>query len=78
MTHIGPTDGNLYALRQREAEQEAWDARFIDCPDCNGTGELEIMTHGRGYGDPDGIYETGCCDRCDGTGEIEGDCDDED
>lgn len=38
---INPTDGNIYALRQREAEREAYEARFIDCPECEGTGEIE-------------------------------------
>lgn len=69
---IGPTDGNLYALRQREAEQEEYDRAHMmqDCPDCNGTGEVEVLVTGADYGDPFAIYDLDPCPLCNGTGEI--------
>ena len=68
---IGPTDGNLYALRQREAEREAYEARFIDCPECNGTGEIEVPI-GFHTGNPEtDDWDVETCDCCGGTGEIE-------
>lgn len=54
---IGPTDGNLWALSQWEAEQEAYEARFVDCPECDGDGDID--------GDE--------CWNCAGTGEVERD-----
>ena len=68
---IGPTDGNLYALRQREAEREAYEARFIDCPECEGTGEIEVPI-GFHTGNPEtDDWDVETCDCCGGTGEIE-------
>lgn len=69
---IGPTDGNLYALRQREAEREAWEDRFIDCPECGGTGEIEEVIFGNGNPETTD-YDWFTCDRCGGTGEVERD-----
>jgi DnaJ-class molecular chaperone len=71
MTTIGPTDGNLYALRQREAEQEAYDARMIDCPACGGTGGT-VVPLGYHSGDPEtDDWDEITCEECGGTGEIE-------
>jgi DnaJ-class molecular chaperone len=68
---IGLTDGNLYALRQREAEREAYEARFIDCPECEGTGEIEVPL-GFHTGNPEtDDWDVETCDCCNGTGEIE-------
>ena len=70
---IGPTDGNLHALREREAEREAHDARMIDCPECNGTGEVSVEISGRDWSDPEGIFGEEDCRNCGGTGEVEAD-----
>lgn len=68
---IGPTDGNLDALRRREAEAEEYEARFIDCPKCNGTGEI-VVPIGLHTGDPEmDDWDVADCDECDGTGQIE-------
>lgn len=68
---IGPTDGNLYALRQREAEREAYDARFIDCPECEGSGIIAIPL-GFHTGNPEtDDWDEEDCPECGGTGEVE-------
>jgi DnaJ-class molecular chaperone len=68
---IGPTDGNLDALRRREEEREAYEARFIDCPECEGTGEIEVPL-GFHTGNPDtDDWDVADCEECGGTGEIE-------
>lgn len=72
MTYIGPTDGNLDALRRREEEHEAWLARFQDCPECNSTGEVYVQLDGRD-GDPNANYDEQTCDHCGGSGEVERD-----
>ena len=51
--------------------------RMTDCPCCNGTGEIDVLIHGRAWGDPDGIYDVDPCDNCEGTGEIEAEEDEE-
>jgi DnaJ-class molecular chaperone len=70
------TDGNLAALRQRMIEEEEHEARWKDCPECNGSGLVLVQLDGRD-GDPDANYDEADCKNCGGSGEIE-DWDDED
>jgi DnaJ-class molecular chaperone len=65
-------DGNLAALRQRMIEEEEHDARWKDCPECDGTGtatweEPVIDYEHGGY-----LQEvSGECCECGGSGQIE-------
>jgi DnaJ-class molecular chaperone len=73
MTYIGPTDGNLHALRKREQEIEDYDARWIDCPDCGGAGRIFVPL-GFHTGDPEtDDWDEDECETCRGTGQIERD-----
>lgn len=65
------TDGNLHALREREAQQEAYEARWHDCPECNGTGEVYVEVSGCDWNDPYGIFKEEPCKNCGGSGEVE-------
>jgi hypothetical protein len=68
---IGPTDGNLDALRRREEAEEAYAARKKTCPNCEGLGEIEVG-YGFQTGDPtvdDWVLVD--CEDCDGTGQVE-------
>ncbi len=68
---IGPTDGNLHALRQREAERDAAMPRFEDCYECNGTGKVMVPL-GMHTGDSRlDDWDEAECPECGGTGEIE-------
>ena len=68
---IGPTDGNLDALRRREEEREAYEARKKTCPNCDGLGEVEVPL-GFHTGNPDtDDWDVVDCDDCNGTGQVE-------
>ena len=71
MTYIGPTDGNLYALRQREQEIEEYEARWVDCDDCGGSGAT-LIALGFHTGDPrTDDWDEEACETCHGTGKVE-------
>ena len=44
---------------------------YVDCPTCNGSGEILILMDGADYGDPNAIYDEEDCPDCNGTGEVE-------
>lgn len=68
---IGPTDGNLHALREREAEQEEYEARFVTCPECDGAGEIAVPL-GFHTGNPEtDDWDDETCPLCKGTGQID-------
>jgi DnaJ-class molecular chaperone len=68
---IGPTDGNLDALRRREEEREAYEARFVDCPECNGTGEIEVPIGWHTLDPETDDWDWVTCDECGGSGRVE-------
>lgn len=68
---IGPTDGNLDALRRREEAEEAYEARKKTCPNCDGLGEIAVPL-GFHTGNPDtDDWDLVDCEDCDGTGWVE-------